>query len=76
MAEIKYVRPRDVHSFTENCVATCDGYVSVADYMAAIRTLQEIAAMGRKAGSEAARHRLAQLGEPLEPGGYVTPEES
>ena len=36
-------------------------------YASAVRTLQDIAAMGRKAGSESAKHRLIQLGEPIEP---------
>lgn len=35
-------------------------------YASAVRTLQDIAAMGKKAGSESAAHRLAQLGEPRE----------
>jgi hypothetical protein len=39
----------------------------LAKYESAVRTLQDIAAMGRKAGSESAAHRLAQLGEPREP---------
>lgn len=33
-----------------------------AKYDSAINTLKDIAAMGRKAGSESARHRLIQLG--------------
>ncbi len=36
-------------------------------YESAVRTLQDIAAMSKKAGSESAAHRLAQLGEPREP---------
>lgn len=39
--------------------------------LALITALREIAAMGNKAGSETAKHRLAQLGIPLEDGGYV-----
>ncbi len=37
-------------------------------YTQCVRTLQDIAAMGKKAGSESARHRLIQIGEPVEPG--------
>lgn len=37
----------------------------------AIQCLREIAAMGKKAGSEAAQHWLLQHGYPLEDGGYV-----
>lgn len=32
-------------------------------YASAVRTLQDIAAMGKTKGSESAKHRLAQLGE-------------
>jgi hypothetical protein len=35
-----------------------------AKYASAIRTLQDIAAMGRTKGCESARHRLIELGEP------------
>ena len=38
-----------------------------ARYASAVRRLQDIAAMGKKAGSESAKHRLIQLGEPIEP---------
>lgn len=38
----------------------------------AIRTLQEIAAMGRKAGSELARHRLHELGVDVPDYGSMT----
>lgn len=33
-----------------------------AKYLSAVRTLQEISDMGRKAGSELSRHRLVELG--------------
>jgi hypothetical protein len=40
-----------------------DDYVKLAnDHSTAINALQDIAAMGRKAGSETARHTLCQLG--------------
>jgi hypothetical protein len=37
----------------------------------AIQCLREIAAMGKKAGSETAQHWLLQYGYPLEEGGYI-----
>lgn len=41
-----------------------------AKYASAVRTLQDIAAMGATKGCESAAHRLAQLGEPREPGAH------
>lgn len=38
---------------------------------ALVAALRDIAAMGNKAGSETAKHRLAQLGIALEDGGYI-----
>lgn len=35
-------------------------------YTQAVRTLQDIASMGRTKGSESAMHRLAMLGESLQ----------
>lgn len=37
----------------------------------AVDMLRCIAAMGRKAGSESAKHWLLSHGYPLEPGGYI-----
>jgi hypothetical protein len=35
----------------------------LAQYQSAVRTLQDIAAMGKTKGCESARHRLIELGE-------------
>ena len=41
------------------------------EMLSAIQCLREIAAMGKKAGSETAQHWLLQHGYPIEEGGYV-----
>jgi hypothetical protein len=41
-------------------------------YASAVFTLKDIAAMGRKAGSESARHRLIELGEDVPDYGSMT----
>ena len=77
MSEIQRFWASSLHSVEPSCL-TGQPYVQAqvvfasdidalrAKYESAVRTLQDIAAMGCKAGSESAAHRLAQLGEPRE----------
>lgn len=71
------VNRRDQGAFVGDFCLACDHVFRTAEvgngtswvfdiverYESAVRTLQDIAAMGKKAGSESARHRLIQLGE-------------
>ena len=53
------------------CVVGEAGVTAPASLESAVECLRDIAAMGRKAGSETAKNWLYQHGYPLEEGGYV-----
>lgn len=62
MSQTYYARPEDLHGKQCGCEKNCIAVVDARDFNRAINGLKDIASLGKKQGSEIAKHTLATLG--------------